>query len=120
MNAMKKLMAVLRIVPTPMDHTLAAVILATALAVMDSPAMVLNYCSVVCRTHFYYESDIDECQEGIHLCNQTCTNTVGSYMCQCNDGYSLGIDETACFGKTSQRLQLAKLVPCCCFFLHRH
>ena len=59
MNAMKKLMAVLRIVPTPMDHTLAAVILATALAVMDSPAMVLNYCSVVCRTHFYYESDID-------------------------------------------------------------
>ena len=33
-------MAVLRIVPTPMDHTLAAVILATALAVMDSPAMV--------------------------------------------------------------------------------
>ena len=39
---MKKLMAVLRTVPTPMDHTLAAVILATALAVMDTPAMVLN------------------------------------------------------------------------------
>ena len=34
-------MVVLRIVPTPMDHTLVAVILATALAVMDSPAMVL-------------------------------------------------------------------------------
>ena len=33
-------MAVLRIVPTPMDHTLAAVILATASAVMDFPAMV--------------------------------------------------------------------------------
>ena len=36
------------------------------------------------------------------MCNQTCTNTVGSYMCQCNAGYSLGIDETTCFGKTSQ------------------
>ena len=35
-------MAVLRIVPTPMDHTLAAVILATALAVMDTPALVLK------------------------------------------------------------------------------
>ena len=41
MNAMKILMAVLRIVPTPMDHTLAAVILATTSAVMDTPAMVL-------------------------------------------------------------------------------
>ena len=41
MNAMKKLMAVLRIVPTPLDHILVAVILATALVVMDTPAMVL-------------------------------------------------------------------------------
>ena len=40
MNVMKTLMAVLRIVPTLMDHTFVAVILATALAVMDSPAMV--------------------------------------------------------------------------------
>ena len=38
---MKILMVVLRIVPTPMDHTLVAVILATALAVMQTPAMVL-------------------------------------------------------------------------------
>ena len=38
---MKKLMVVLRIVQIPMDHTLAAAILATVLAVMDTPAMVL-------------------------------------------------------------------------------
>ena len=41
MSAVKKLMAVIKIVPTPMDHTHAAVILATVLAVMDTPAMVL-------------------------------------------------------------------------------
>ena len=41
MNAMKKLMAVFRIVPTLLDHTLAAAILAIILAVMDTPAMVL-------------------------------------------------------------------------------
>ena len=41
MSAVKKLMAVIRIVPTPMDHTLAAVILATALPVMHTLAMVL-------------------------------------------------------------------------------
>ena len=46
-------MAVLRIVPTPMDHTLAAVILATALAVMDTPAMVLTVKLVTRRTQFY-------------------------------------------------------------------
>ena len=41
MSAVRKLMAVIRIVPTPMDHTLAAVIPATTLAVMHTPAMVL-------------------------------------------------------------------------------
>ena len=105
---MTKLMAVLITVPTPMDHTLAAVILATASAVMDTPAMVLMiiiqlYLGLI----FCCESDIDECQEGYHLCNQTCKNTVGSYTCQCSDGYSLGIDETSCFGKTSQSLHFA-------------
>ena len=41
MSAVKKLIAVIRIVPTLLDHTLAVVILATALAVMHTPAMVL-------------------------------------------------------------------------------
>ena len=42
MNVMKKLMVVLRIVPTPLDHTLAAAVLAIVLVVMDTPAMVLS------------------------------------------------------------------------------
>ena len=52
MSAMKKLMAVLRIVPTPLDHTHAAVILATALAVMDTPAMVLIIVQLYVRLIF--------------------------------------------------------------------
>ena len=43
-----------------------------------------------------HRTDIDECQEGIHQCTQTCNNTNSSYMCQCNAGYTLGIDETTC------------------------
>jgi hypothetical protein len=100
MNALKKLMAVLRIVPTPMDHTLAAVILATALAVMDTPAMVLIIIITAHLTYWTLITDIDECQEETHQCALTCNNTIGSYVCQCNAGYSLGIDEIACFGKT--------------------
>ena len=45
-------------------------------------------------------TDIDECQAGTHLCNQTCANTNGSYMCECTDGYTLGIDRTSCIGKS--------------------
>ena len=47
MNVIKKLMAVVRIVPTPMDPTLAAVILAIVLAVMDTPATVHNTTMII-------------------------------------------------------------------------
>ena len=36
--------------------------------------------------------DVDECLLGISTCarapNGTCTNTIGSYLCSCNPGYS--------------------------------
>jgi len=33
--------------------------------------------------------DIDECSSGVHTCHADarCTNTIGSYTCQCNPGY---------------------------------
>ena len=33
--------------------------------------------------------DIDECEEGLHMCasNATCTNTEGGYNCSCDTGY---------------------------------
>lgn len=74
-----------------MAHILAVVILATALTLMDTPAMVptqltqLRIGIVIIQI-----TDIDECQEGTHLCSQTCTNTNGSYMCQCQEGFRLG------------------------------
>ena len=35
-------------------------------------------------------ADIDECQDGSHNCNENaeCSNTVGSFECLCNPGYS--------------------------------
>ena len=35
-------------------------------------------------------TDIDECTEGTDDCddNATCENTIGSFTCTCNDGYS--------------------------------
>ena len=47
----------------------------------------------------YYSLDIDECAENVDNChtNAACTNTVGSYSCSCNNGFSG--DETTCIGK---------------------
>ena len=41
--------------------------------------------------------DIDECEESV--CEQTCTNTPGSFNCSCTIGYDLATDERSCVGK---------------------
>ena len=48
-------------------------------------------------------SDIDECSESDSpVCNQTCTNTIGSYNCSCMTGYELNMmDLSSCDGKNS-------------------
>ena len=40
--------------------------------------------------------DINECLSS--PCGQTCTNTPGSFVCSCNDGYILDSDGTSCLG----------------------
>lgn len=43
--------------------------------------------------------DYDECLNGTHDCdsNATCTNTLGSYLCECEDGFTG--DGRACAGE---------------------
>ena len=40
--------------------------------------------------------DIDECATGLHTCEQNCTNTLGSYVCSCDEGYNEDSDK--CIG----------------------
>ena len=42
--------------------------------------------------------DEDECTVGDDFCDQTCTNTVGSYTCGCNHGYVLNSNGYSCDG----------------------
>ena len=39
---------------------------------------------------YVYHTDTDECAEGLDNCstNATCTNTLGSYTCVCNLGFT--------------------------------
>ena len=42
--------------------------------------------------------DINECDEENGNCSQFCNNTIGSYQCYCEDGYTLDSDEHTCNG----------------------
>ena len=42
--------------------------------------------------------DVDECSLGTAGCDQLCTNSIGSYTCDCNVGYYLLDDGHNCTG----------------------
>ena len=43
--------------------------------------------------------DIDECTEGSRQCTQNCSNTIGSYVCSCNEGFIIDVDRLTCDGE---------------------
>ena len=49
-------------------------------------------------------SDIDECALDLAGCGQTCTNTEGSFVCSCEDGYQLDGDGKTCSGEKREGL----------------
>ena len=46
----------------------------------------------------YCCTDIDECVESNGGCQHVCNNSVGSYRCLCDNGYSLGENKHSCEG----------------------
>ena len=47
------------------------------------------YFSALMLVSLFY-SDVDECKDGRHTCDQNakCTDNVGSYTCECRVGYN--------------------------------
>ena len=44
--------------------------------------------------------DVNECQTASRGgCTQKCINTLGTYKCECNTGYTINIDQRTCDGK---------------------
>ena len=46
--------------------------------------------------------DVDECLSNGAGCAQICTNTVGSFECSCNPGYSLADAGFQCVGEFTE------------------
>ena len=42
--------------------------------------------------------DINECSTNNGGCQHMCTNSIGSYTCSCNTGFTLDIDNHGCIG----------------------
>lgn len=50
-------------------------------------------------------ADLNECRAKPGICkNGRCINTVGSYRCECNDGFEPSLTGTECIGKLKHRL----------------
>jgi len=47
--------------------------------------------------------DIDECTTNQHRCDQSCSDTVGSYTCSCVNGFTLDADGFTCNGNFNLR-----------------
>ena len=43
--------------------------------------------------------DINECQTNNGGCDHNCTNQVGSYLCHCNNGFTLNENQHGCTGQ---------------------
>ena len=60
--------------------------------------LVIKNAIIYPEWYIYFFTDINECTNSIHGCHQnaTCTNSIGSFTCTCNEGFDL--NGTSCVG----------------------
>lgn len=49
---------------------------------------------------FAFLLDVDECQDNNGGCQQICVNTMGSYECQCKEGFFLSDNQHTCIHRS--------------------
>ena len=66
--------------------------------IMPDHIINLDLRTFVCNFHSSI-TDIDECELGISGCQHICNNTVGSFYCSCDPGFTLNPDSKYCTGE---------------------
>ena len=73
-----------------------------ALAVLDIPWILMDGTALVSIIVLFlfklYTIDINECDTNNGGCEQDCINTIGSYQCQCREGYETNNNGINCTG----------------------
>ena len=90
---------VLKTAPTLLVATTVPAIRVMFLEVMGMPAMVRSGRVKLLTGIDDHLSDVDECLTANGGCQQLCNNTVGSFFCFCQIGYSIQQNGFNCSGK---------------------
>ena len=97
MNVLRRVMVVLTCVLIQ-----SVVIIAHVIAVdmfFKVMRMIVKVSLILPKFLSIFVPDINECLNNNGGCDQTCTNSIGSYSCSCNIGFVLAPDEHSCYGK---------------------
>ena len=65
----------------------------------SAPRPFLQTLTTVNVDYVFMHTDVDECATNNGGCAQTCTNTVGSFVCSCQSGYTLASNGLTCDGE---------------------
>ena len=57
-----------------------------------------------------FNPDVNECDVDNGGCSQICTNTNGSFTCECNNGYLLHSDGTNCTGMSKEHINCCRII----------
>ena len=102
MNVTRALRGVLSSVPTAKVHSSAAAGVASDWVPMAEAVLVSAYLPSLKHANsdsiLSLSADINECTEGTSGCTQSCSNTLGSFQCGCNNGFRLSGNGRTCNG----------------------
>ena len=101
---------------TLVTHWTLILVMVCVIVTYSSSAAHNSHNSFVSRDMYCCYADINECSTSNGGCAQTCHNTVGSYYCTCNAGYTLASNNHGCDGELcftmSNLLKLNRLYRC--------
>ena len=83
------------------SYRIALTIIYTCLLVAEGLGRLVAHSSSVL---FHFPADINECSANTDNCAQTCSNTVGSFTCGCNSGFTLDSNGRTCSGEMYKSL----------------
>ena len=102
------LMSVRQVMEDVLIHVTILLVHITVHVIMDTMYLVMDtvvWVSVIIKIEHFSQKfefchpfiDLNECAYA--NCEQECKNTVGSYYCYCNSGYTLNSNQESCDGK---------------------